>query len=586
MPVTTVPTYDTYADQTWIWKDVWSASAVYAVGDAVSYGGSSYICTAAVGPSGANPSTDPAHWGVLAQQGAQGIQGIQGPQGATGAQGPQGSKGDTGATGAQGPTGATGAQGPQGNTGAQGPQGNPGTPGAPGAKWYTQAGAPAAGTGIVGDFGLDSTTGDYYEKTAASTWTFRGNIRGPQGIQGIQGIQGVKGDTGAQGATGAQGPQGDTGATGAQGPQGVKGDKGDQGNTGPQGIQGIQGIPGPQTNWRGNWSGILAYAKNDAVSLNGSSYMAPTDIAQGTTPPADPWVLMAQKGDVGATGATGPQGATGATGPTGATGAQGPVGPVGPQGPVGITGNVGPAGPEGAVGPPGPQGTAGMDGPQGANGPTGPQGVQGPAGPTGPQGPAGLGLNVKGTVPTYTALPPQPQPANDAYTVVDTGHMYTSNGTQWVDTGLVRGPAGPAGVDGAQGPAGAQGPQGVPGADGQQGIQGPVGPQGPDGPQGPAGDPFGTPTLAIGVIVHWRAPVHLNGYGLCKPAIVTEVLDINRGILNAVVLGSVGSPVLLYDHIPTGVFEGQWHFISDCPYPMGLQTALTGAFATLVGAGT
>jgi len=45
----------------------------------------------------------------------------------------------------------------------------------------------------------------------STTWTLRGNLKGPQGIQGPQGNTG---------ATGSQGPQGNPGATGSQGPAG------------------------------------------------------------------------------------------------------------------------------------------------------------------------------------------------------------------------------------------------------------------------------------------------------------------------------------------------------------------------------
>jgi hypothetical protein len=108
---------------------------------------------------------------------------------------------------------------------------------------------------------------------------------GPQGVQGVQG---------PPGATGAQGPAGATGATGA---------------------------PGPTMNWRGAWSVATAYSPYDAVSYQGSSYMT-TATTTGVTPPAAPWVLIAQQG---ATGAQGPQGNPGATGATG------------PQGPAGVT---------------------------------------------------------------------------------------------------------------------------------------------------------------------------------------------------------------------------------------------------------
>ncbi|TFZ81701.1 collagen-like protein [Candidatus Macondimonas diazotrophica] len=84
--------------------------------------------------------------------------------------------------------------GPQGIQGIQGIQGDPGEDGS---VWYTGTGAPASGLGVVGDFYLDSSNGDYYEKTGASTWTLQGNLTGPQGIQGDPGpgiSDGDKGD--------------------------------------------------------------------------------------------------------------------------------------------------------------------------------------------------------------------------------------------------------------------------------------------------------------------------------------------------------------------------------------------------------
>ena len=159
-------------------------------------------------------------------------------------------KGDTGEQGVQGIQGETGEQGIQGETGERGSReqvvtrATPAPPGASGCQGTT---APAAGTGAVGDWFLDTTTWDAYEKTG-SGWVVVVNLRGPIGPKGD------KGDTGANGANGAQGVKGDTGAngtqgakgdTGANGTQGVKGDQGIQGPKGDQGIQGIQGIQGP-----------------------------------------------------------------------------------------------------------------------------------------------------------------------------------------------------------------------------------------------------------------------------------------------------------------------------------------------------
>lgn len=66
--------------------------------------------------------------------------------------------------GAQGPTGATGPAGTNGQTGS---------------IWYTGNGAPGSMLGIVPDFYLNFANGDFYEKTGVSTWTLRGNLRGP-----------------------------------------------------------------------------------------------------------------------------------------------------------------------------------------------------------------------------------------------------------------------------------------------------------------------------------------------------------------------------------------------------------------------
>ncbi|AOY76693.1 collagen-like protein [Clostridium formicaceticum] len=194
--------------------------------------------------------------GATGATGPQGPQGLKGDTGATGSQGPQGVagadgktwyvatsnpstglgvvgdmhlntttwdvrektgsstwtvrgniKGTTGDTGPQGPQGIQGPKGDTGNTGATGPtgpQGPQGVAGADGKTWHISTGTPAAGLGVVGDMHLNTSTWDIREKTAASTWTVRGNIKGATG---------------------------NTGATGATGPQGPKGDKGDPGDS-------------------------------------------------------------------------------------------------------------------------------------------------------------------------------------------------------------------------------------------------------------------------------------------------------------------------------------------------------------------
>jgi hypothetical protein len=169
---------------------------------------------------------------------------------------------------------------------------------------------------------------------------------GPQGQQGPQGElgpQGPMGPQGSQGPIGPQGPRGETGLQGPQGPAGPTGATGPQGSAGPEGPQGPKGL-----NWKGGWNSITNYVPDDAVSYNGSSWIAKrTNI--GVTPlEGDDWTIVAQKGDIGPTGPQGPQGLAG---PQGEIGPQGVPGPIGPQGP---------AGPQGAVGPQGPQGPAGI----------------------------------------------------------------------------------------------------------------------------------------------------------------------------------------------------------------------------------
>jgi hypothetical protein len=180
------------------------------------------------------------------------------------------------------------------------------------------------------------------------------NITGPQGPIGLTGPTGPQGPAGPIGATGPAGPQGPIGPIGATGPAGATGA---DGPTGPQGPAGLT--------WKGSWDSVTTYQANDAVSYNGSSW-----IAKQTTTNVQPiegadWTIVAQQGATGATGATGADGAVGPAGPTGETGPQGPIGPTGATGPAGPQGEIGPqgpSGPTGETGPTGPQGPAGADG--------------------------------------------------------------------------------------------------------------------------------------------------------------------------------------------------------------------------------
>jgi len=91
-------------------QNAWISATPYNLGDAVSFGGSSYISLIASN-SAKQPDLNAAAWGLLAQLGSTGITGATGAQGIQGIQGIQGT---TGFAGPQGPTGATGITGPAG----------------------------------------------------------------------------------------------------------------------------------------------------------------------------------------------------------------------------------------------------------------------------------------------------------------------------------------------------------------------------------------------------------------------------------------------------------------------------------------
>ena len=229
-------------------------------------------------------------------------------------------------------------------------------------QWRYGATAPAAALGNMGDFYLNTATGDVHYKSAASTWTLTGNIKGPQGTAGATGAtgpQGPAGATGAAGTTGATGLTGATGATGLQGPQGPAGATGLTGAVGPQGPAGSTGATGPQGAAGTNGNALLngSTAPNNNQGVNGDFFIntATNTIygpkANGAWPAGVS--LVGPQGATGAAGATGPQGVAGAVGPqgpAGATGLTGAVGAVGPQGAAGATGSTGAVGPQGPSG--------------------------------------------------------------------------------------------------------------------------------------------------------------------------------------------------------------------------------------------
>jgi hypothetical protein len=150
----------------------YSSTTNYALHDAVSFGGSTYVSLVA-GNVGNTPSSSPAQWALLA------------------AQGPAGPAGATGATGPAGPAGATGAPG------AVGPQGPP----------VSFLGGWLVGTaysvGSAVSFG-----GSSYVALVANTG------REPDLSPTFWAVLSQAGAPGAAGAAGATGPQGPAGAIG------------------------------------------------------------------------------------------------------------------------------------------------------------------------------------------------------------------------------------------------------------------------------------------------------------------------------------------------------------------------------------
>lgn len=93
-------------------------------------------------------------------------------------------------------TGPQGPQGPQGPEGPQGPQGDPGADGPAGADGKTVlngAGVPDPGTGVDGDFYIDTNNDDIYGPKTGGAWGLPTSLVGPQGVEGPQGPPGPTG---------------------------------------------------------------------------------------------------------------------------------------------------------------------------------------------------------------------------------------------------------------------------------------------------------------------------------------------------------------------------------------------------------
>jgi hypothetical protein len=173
-----------------------------------------------------------------------------------------------------------GTSGPQGPTG---PAGADGADGADGSVWHTGSSDPSSGTGVDGDYYIQTGTGstgvlgDVWRK-ASGTWSIIGNIRGATGATGATGADGSAGAAGADGADGATWYDGETdpdNGNGADGDYYLQTDAGSSGVIGDvwakaAGVWAIVGNIRGATGAAGSGSGDMVAANNlsDVVSVS------------------------------------------------------------------------------------------------------------------------------------------------------------------------------------------------------------------------------------------------------------------------------------------------------------------------------
>jgi hypothetical protein len=340
------------------WQGTWAANVVYRPGDEVfdAENGSSYVALSV--NYAADPLSDDGNWALV---GVGGYDGVTGSTGATGATGAAGTAGLIGTSGITGPTGASFLG-----------------PWVPATTYQALDAVEEGGSTYIAlqnNAGGSGSASDPVQSVASANgvWALLA-----AGTVGLSGPSGPAGAAGGMGPTGGQGPAGPPGIlfTGAWSsteayvigqvvsrngssylathdnsnvdPSGAGGDAdwslvaeqaiggatGATGVVGPTNISTVTGATGPSgvsIYWQGAYSATGTYAVNDAVSENGSSYLATSatseDPANSVAAADGVWNILAQGGAVGTAGITGPTGFDAPTGVTGATGAEGPTGP-------------------------------------------------------------------------------------------------------------------------------------------------------------------------------------------------------------------------------------------------------------------
>lgn len=196
-------------------------------------------------------------------------------------------------------------------------------------EWLTGSGVPSSGNGAVGDLYVNTDNGNWYKKTASTTWTLQGNMYGTDGTNGVDGFSlrsgsgapsnglGNNGDlyldtaasclygpkasgawpgsctslVGPPGVAGAEGQQGIQGPPGSDGAPGVNGTRLHSGNGAPSGETGVNGdvyVDRSNGNWYEKSGGAWVLAGEWIAAGVNSASGTPSFIIQTQTAPTQP----------------------------------------------------------------------------------------------------------------------------------------------------------------------------------------------------------------------------------------------------------------------------------------------------------